>query len=427
MSPFNKENQKGLTWFEVGISLISLHYGLGFLLGSGSAVFLRGPLGILYALSASLGLFSLVLIAKYFWITKKPIWELMGDRFGPEVRDLVAFLSGIWMLGVVASQILGGAYAMSIFGISKTASTIFLLVSILLTSYIRIGKLGKVLTIMLLLSSALLISVLFSKGLHWVPTATYDFFSNLQNVNFDDVFGIIVTTVLVTFIGMDFHQFIVAGRNYKDSIKGSIFGGLVTALLALLILALVEACLTDGVLKNVANPAQVIPLILFGFGNKFNFAVGLLLALPILLVAIGSGSCVVRIVGKTLTDFSFTKNIANQPKVANFIVVIIAAILAITGNSIIDIIVSFYAVYVSSVFIPFVAFLIDSKWEKIIFSALEIKMSILIPAIFSIIILILDGVTNLDFKFSTSTIILVAGFSSSFLTLAYYKVAVPKN
>src|SRR3989338_9598146 len=104
-----------LNWISIGIGLMTVHYGLGFLLGSGEAIYTQGPKGILYGVAAAAGVFSLIFIAPFYLKEKYPIWDLMGEKYGGTVRRLVAFLSGFWVGGGVAAQKLGGGLAPSFF------------------------------------------------------------------------------------------------------------------------------------------------------------------------------------------------------------------------------------------------------------------------------------------------------------------------
>src|SRR3989338_3802748 len=128
-----------LNWISIGIGLMTVHYGLGFLLGSGEAIYTQGPKGILYAVAAALGVFSLIFIAPFYLKEKYPIWDLMGEKYGWALRRPVTFLSGFWMVGVVAAQILGGAWALSLFGVNKFISMIIISLLIFILSVIDIG------------------------------------------------------------------------------------------------------------------------------------------------------------------------------------------------------------------------------------------------------------------------------------------------
>src|SRR3989344_5417262 len=143
-------NERRLNSWQIAISLVSIHYGLGFLIGSGEAIYNKGSIGLLYAFSSALGLLSLTFIAPFYWENIKPIWALMGSKYGEIVEKMVATLSSLWMLGIVASQILGGASALTIFGINKYLAMVIITALIGLLSLFDLSKLSKIFLYMLL-------------------------------------------------------------------------------------------------------------------------------------------------------------------------------------------------------------------------------------------------------------------------------------
>src|SRR3989344_2597051 len=110
--------KRRLNWFEVGIGLAALHYGAGFLLGIGEATYIAGNTGALYGISAALGMLALIIVTSFYWREKDPLWIVLGRKYGKAVQNLVSVLSWIWMIGVVAAQALGGAFILSITGVS---------------------------------------------------------------------------------------------------------------------------------------------------------------------------------------------------------------------------------------------------------------------------------------------------------------------
>lgn len=416
------ENERKLNWFEVAIALVSIHYGLGFLLGSGDAIYTRGSLGILYAVSSAIGLFSLAIIATFYWKKKEPIWHLLGNIYGSGVKDIVAFLSGIWMIGVVASQILGGAHALSIFNFSKLHASILISIAILILSLVKLNKLTKIFSTMLLFSSATLLIILIFQGISWLPHSVGDFFISSRNITAEDIFGTLLTTVLVTFIGMDFHQFLVQSKTEKDAIKGSIFGGIILLVLSTLILTLVYGSVHTSLSHGVTNGAEMIPMILRNFGNRYHPALGIILALPILFVSAGSGGGVTRIISTTMSEFSFTNNIFRNKKLYNISAVLLSFLISMSGKSIIDLIVSFYAIYVGSVFIPFIVHVLAGKFNKRLISGKAMFNAIMGSFIVTSIILVISFLPMIQFPYNTSASIILTGFTSSAIILYLFRI-----
>lgn len=407
---------KKLSWFSLGVSLATIHYGLGFLVGSGEAIYTVGSKGILYAAASALGILSFVFIAPFYLREKEPIWDLMGRRYGEGVRSLVGSLSGVWMVGVVASQILGGAWALSLFGINNIFSMVLIAALILFLSKVSIKNLSKIFSVMLFLSSGALLAILFKVGFEWLPISLYDLLSQIDKITATDFLGIVLPTVLVTFIGMDFHQFIVRSENRANAIGGSVFGSLILFGLAIALLGVVWGGIQGDMLGNISDPKQTIPALLLNFGNSYLHGLGVLFALPLVLVSIGSGSGVTRIVGSTISDLDNHRKIKIDPQL---VTVILAFFIALTGSSIISLIVSFYAIYVGSVLIPFLLYLLSFSGVFKISKEVVVK-SLRLGFIGSVLAFVFRFIPGAIPQESYSTFILFAGCGASiFIAILY--------
>ena len=414
--------ERSITWVNLGIALASIHYGLGFLVGSGEAIYTNGPRGILYALSTAIGLLAMVIIAPFYWTNRDPIWKLMGRYYGNSVEKIVAALSGVWMFGVIASQILGGASSLAIFGLGKIPSLVGITALICLLSLIDMGKLTKIFFYMLITSSAVLLLSLLQIGIHWVPTSLNSLLSTpLKGPSvLEEASGVLLTTVLLTVMGMDFHQFLVKARTKRDSILGPLFGGGILILLSILLLSLIYGSIKNGDTAGITDPRQVIPVILLRFGQSVLPGLGILLALPVVLVSVGSGSGVNKIVAKTILDLKLL------PKHIGYKRVVISSgiftlLLSLLGKSIIDLIVSFYAIYVGSVFVPFIVYLRDKTAKNKPASQTTVKQALVVSTISTALVFLLTLFSDaIPYR---PLLILGAGFCSSLIVFAISKIA----
>lgn len=401
--------KKTLSWTSVGVSLATIHYGLGFLVGSGEAIYSEGSIGIIYAIASALGIFSLIFIAPYYFKKRLPIWDLMGKEYGNSVRNLVASLSVIWMIGIVASQILGGAWAMSLLGVNNVVSMILISTLIFLLSVLNIQKLSKVFFYMLIISSITLFAILFYVGFQWVPLSTIELIREIPTLSWNHLVGTIITTILVTFIGMDFHQFLVQAKSPKESIKGAILGGVILLILALLLLAIITGAISTNLVGDVTDAKQVVPSILMNFGSQITPLLGIGFLLPVILVSVGSGGGVTRVVARTVNDLGITKKMRIDNRL---LTVVVAMIIALTGRSIISLIVSFYAIYVASVFIPFILYVLADT-GRISVTSLAIKASIVGGIIGSVFIFINRFIPDSPLADEQATYIMVVGMLSA--------------
>lgn len=405
-----RERRDKLNWLSLGFSLASVHYGLGFLLGTGEAIVTKGSLGIIYPLSCSLGLLSLTLIAPFYLKKKEPIWILMGNKYGELTGKLVGFLSGFWMVGVVASQILGGAWALSVFGFNYQFSLILIALLIFILSTLNIERLSKAFFFLLLSSSFILLLVLFEVGIGWFPKSVVAFTTAWKNITPSDMFGTIAATVIVTFLGMDFHQFVVKSLDKKNSWQGCLFGSVILLILSFLLLSIVNGAIDSRLISGLQDPKQVVPVILANFGKKNLPFLSVFFSLPLVLVSIGSGSAVAKIVSKTFDDLNIFPKISKAFLNTKLITVIIALLVSLSGSSIIGLIVSFYAVYASSIIIPFIAYVVQENNNRFVLPHAYMINSIALGTISSVVILLLPFSI---FPFDRSTSIILFGIIGS--------------
>jgi len=409
-----KSMKSKLNWISVGVSLASIHYGLGFLVGSGEAIFNQGSVGIIYAIASAFGIFSLTFIAPFYLKEKFPIWDLMGKRYGSSVRKMVASLSGIWMIGIVASQILGGSWALSLFGFNNLFSMVIISVLIFSLSVVNISRLSKIFFYMLIFSSITLLMILNSIGVKWIGASSVDLLGSVGSLTLNDFVGIVLTTVLVTFIGMDFHQFLVRAKDVNEAKKGIVLGGTILLLFSILLLSIVMGSIQSGLVGSVADAKQTVPAMLLNFGNSISRSLGIVFLLPVVFVSIGSGGGVARIVAKTISDLDTTKKINMDTRL---LTVVAGFLIALTGGSIIGLIVSFYAIYVASVFVPFLLYLLDRS-HKLRVSSLAIRNSILTGLGASLFIFVNQFVPGSFLINNRASYITLAG--STFSIIGYY-------
>ena len=141
---------KNLGIVQIAASLVSLHYGLGFLLGTSEMVYKQGINGMVYGLTCAIGLLFLTFLIPFYWRNKKPIWDLFENKYGKKVKNGTIFLSWFWMIGVTTSQILGGAYIVKMFNVSLINSLIIVIILTTILSLLPLEKLSKFLLFLLL-------------------------------------------------------------------------------------------------------------------------------------------------------------------------------------------------------------------------------------------------------------------------------------
>lgn len=403
--------------------LVSVHYGTGFLLGTGEKSLVIGAAGSLYAVSTGLGVLSLLVFAKFYWTEVHPIWTLLGDRYGRQAKTLVGLMSWAWMVGIVSAQILGGAFILKVLGASLLPSMVWLAGLIMLISLLPVEQAGRLFQGLLILSSlALLYSLWRMNSLQGYSHSVLDFGPALSRLSVNQVVGIPLATVLLTVIGMDFHQFVVRARDVRHAYLGCVLAGLVLLLLAFLPSSVVVAAEGHGILPASLEGKEVIPFILSWVGGGSGKPIGILLIMSLLVAVLGSGGGVLRVMNQTLFDFDLlSPSNKNRGLVAIANTLLVLAI-ASTGRQIIDLIVAFYAVYVAGALIPFLAYVLDKK-ERVSFSARTIRLSLVLGSASAVMILIATQIAPAtSFLGSAELTILLIGIGFSVVGLLVGKV-----
>lgn len=391
----NSERKLGV--LKIASSLASVHYGLGFLLGTAEAVYNSGPAGIIYALSCSLGLIFMAFLVPFYWKNKKPIWEILGSLYGKKIQTGSCFLSWVWMVGVVGSQILGATYILKTLGFSPLTGMVSVAIIISILALWPIKRLSSVYFSLLLISSASLLYVLTKLN----PPALFsaNFSKNLfMSITLTPLktLGIFIPTIFVTILGMDFHQFIVRGKTPQKSIVGTILAGIILITIAFLLTFVVMAAINNHLFLPGTDGKETIPLVLIFIGKSLQkMFISYFLIIALLTAALGSGSAVSRILIETAQDLKILPK-----KIANRVVIVIfnsclALFLALTGKSIVSLIVSFYAIYVAGVLIPFAAYLLERK--KIFkFESDIIYSSLLFGGMTALLVLVASKINTLS-------------------------------
>jgi SSS family solute:Na+ symporter len=249
--------------------LASVHYGIGFILGTGEKAHILGAAGSLYAVSCGLGLVALALLAGFYWQKREPLWTLLGHRYGRGTRRLVLFLSWAWMVGVVASQLLGGAYIVTTLRFNPSAVLLLLALVIMLASSLPVERAARLFQVLIGGSSlALLYALTLVGGPQEYVQSVLDFGPALCDVGWSEVISTVVATVLITLLGMDFHQFVVQTRSVREARLASVLAGIGLLLLAFLPSSVVIGASRLGVIPATIDGKQTVPAVLLWVGQK---------------------------------------------------------------------------------------------------------------------------------------------------------------
>jgi solute:Na+ symporter, SSS family len=350
-------NARSLGALQVAVLLVSASYGIGFLFGSGEMALSHGMGGALYGVATAAGMLILALFARRLWARGLPIWDLFAERFGRPTQGAVAMLSLLWMAGVLAAQIHGGAAVMRLLGLASPWDHLLVLALIYAASQLELGIASRIFGACLLASAAVLTWALFASeglGVYWaaLPAFAHDLSS------FDPLRALttaLAVTVLVC-LGADYHQFLVAARRPTGALLGCVFAGAALLFVAFLPPAVVVAMQRAGALEGLADAKQVMPFLLARVAATIGSGADTAMLATLGLAALGSGAAIVRAMTSALGAVA-PRTVLPAHRALPLVALAIGAALAARGQGIIDTMVSVNVVYIASVAVAFVALL----------------------------------------------------------------------
>ncbi|NES25566.1 MAG: hypothetical protein F6K41_43395 [Symploca sp. SIO3E6] len=322
------------------------------------------------------------------------------------------------LIGIEAVQIIAGAFILKVLGAPVLPSMVILAILFMVISLLPVEKASWLFQSLLLVNFLALVYSLWA--LHGLPDywhSSLEFIPSLAQIEPPHLVGISLSTMLLVLIDMKYQQFVVQAKDIRSLYQGCILAAIVLLFLAFLPSAVVVAAKHAGILPSGIDGKETIPFILSWIGGGSNQPVGIILIMSLVVPALGVGSSVLRMQTKTILDF-------NIVPVSNLNRLLVAAgnaifglAIALRGGSIINLIASFYAVYVAAVLVPFVAYLL-AKTGYYIFSDFSVKLSLIIGSMSALTTLILTlFLSNVAVFGSVELTILIMGIGFGVLGL----------
>jgi SSS family solute:Na+ symporter len=382
------ENRR-LDAFSLAALLVSAHYGLGFLLGTAEKSLTLDTAGSLYAVSLGLGTIALLALAKFYWTQVEQIWTLLGNRYGTQVKIIVGLMSWLSLIGIEAVQMISGAFILKVLGIPVLPSMVVLAILFTVVSLLPVEKAGFLFRGLLVLNFlALLYGLWVLHGLSGYLRSPLEFIPSLEQVSLPTLIGISLSTILLVLIDMKYQQFVVQAKDVHSLYRGCILAAILLLLLAFLPSSVVVAAKEAGILPTDIEGKETLPFILSWIGGGADKPLGVVLIISLLVPALGVGSSILRVQSKTILDFNILP-ISNFNRLLITITnALLALAVALKGGEIVNLIVSFYAAYVSAVLVPFVAYLL-AQLKRYKFSTLSVKLSLIMSSLSASSVLIL--------------------------------------
>lgn len=378
--------------FSLAALLVSAHYGLGFLLGTAEKALNSGIAGSLYAVSISIGTIAALALAKFYWTQVEQIWTLLGNRYGNLAKILVGLLIWSSLIGIEAVQIISGAYILKVLGVPILPSMVALAVLFMIISLLPVEEASWIFQGLLLLNFlALIYGLWVLQSLPDYLRSPLEFIPALQQVNPPDFVGISLSTILLVLIDMKCQQFIVQTKDMRSVYLGSCLAAMILLWLALLPSVVAQAAQQANILPTGIDGKEILPFILLWISGGTGQPLGILLVMTLLVPALGVGSSVLRVQNKTILDFGILPPSERNRLLIAVVNALLALAIALRGSgSLVNLIVSFYAVYLAAVFFPFIAYLLAHA-GRYTFSESSVRLSLIMGSVsaFSVLMLML--------------------------------------
>lgn len=342
---------------QVAALLVSASYGIGFLFGSGELAVEHGMAGSVYGVATALGMLILAGFARRLWVAGVPVWELFGRAYGPRVQGAVALLSLIWMAGVLAAQIQGGAAVIQLLGLAGLPGYLVVLALIFGASRLDLRFASGVFALCLLASALVLAYALVVTGgfglyVRAVPTFAQD----LSTFRPARLLAMTLAVGLLVCTGADYHQFVLAARRPSGAVIGCVLAGLGLILIGFLPAAVVVTMQRAGTLAEVGDARQVVPLLLSRVAATIGPGADKLMLIALSAAALGSGAAILRAMTSALASAAPGQRPATHPGLA-LLALALGAAVAGRDQGIVDTMVSVNVVYIASIAVCFMALL----------------------------------------------------------------------
>ncbi len=348
-------SERNLGSLQVAALLVSASYGIGFLFGSGELALQHGMAGSIYGVATAVGMFALALVGRRLWAAGVPVWEWFGRAYGSRLQRAVALLSVVWMAGVLAAQIHGGAAVAGLLDLSQGSAFVVILLLIFLASRLDLRFASMVFAMCLLSSAVVLVYALVVTGgwslyLRALPAFSHD----LATFSGPRLLAVTLAVGLLVCTGADYHQFVLAARRPSGAVAGCFLAGIALIAIGFLPSALVVTMQQAGALGDLPDSKQVIPLLLARVAGALGPGTDKVMLVALSTAALGSGAAILRAMASALASAVPAPVPDRHPALALGALGLGAAV-ASRGQGIIDTMVSVNVVYIASIAICLVA------------------------------------------------------------------------
>ncbi|MEO0949090.1 MAG: hypothetical protein AAFY11_13275, partial [Cyanobacteria bacterium J06641_5] len=333
--------QRDLGIFSLAALLVSAHYGLGFLLGTGEKAFTLGTAGCLYAVSVALGTLALLFIGKFYWQQTDPLWTLLGNRYGQQAKVLIGTMSWSALIGVGAVQTIAGAFILKVLGVPVVPAMVGLTLAAAILSALPLQRAGIVFRSLLLFNVVVLLYGLWALGgLGTYFHAPLEFApQTIDRIDSTAIVTVSLLTIIQGLLDVKYQQFIVRAKTLRSLYLGILLAGGIFLLLAFVPSTAIAAAQAADILPPHLTGKEAIPYILAWLGGGKDKPLGILLVLALVVPALGVGSSVLRMQAKAVQDFNLFAETPRPRLVITAVNAILGLLVALQGGTIVNLLV----------------------------------------------------------------------------------------
>jgi SSS family solute:Na+ symporter len=370
--------------FHVGLSVVATDVGGGFSIGLGGLGFLMGLSGSWMLFTGLIGawLSAVVLIprasklaARLKLYTFPQVFEYF---FSPRVALLAGFISAIGYIGFTSSQLLAGAKLASASFHNLDLNTALIIMGVIAVVYTVMGGLKAVIYTdtfqwIILMGGLILIGIPIGYksigGMEAIQQTLSNDFLTLTNVSWQTLLNWAVTIIPIWFVGMTLYQRIYATRSAKEAKRAWYIAGI----FEWPIMAFMGVIL--GLFARVGFENGMFEYMGFGVNAEFDAEMGLPLLLRTILpvglmglmmsayfsaIMSTADSCLMAASGNVQTDIlrklfrlpEGTKYTLRLSQLITFIIGVLALVLALQMENVLELMLYSYAFMVSGLFVP---------------------------------------------------------------------------
>jgi SSS family solute:Na+ symporter len=338
-----------LNTMQVGAMLTSTSCGIGFLLGTGELAVHQGMAGCLYAVATALGLMFLAVCAPTLWTVRQSIWNQLDQLHGASVGRNVALLSLVWMTGVLAAQIRGGAAVLALIGLPRTTAVLLIVALLVALSLVSLSWLSAGFAICLLACNVVLVhSLIGTRRIDVWLYAPVSFAMAIQHSAPAHTGFILLSVAVMVVYGADYQQFMIAARTPSIARAGCLLAAAFVFAIGFLPASAVIATGINVHWQGVADPVQIVPVLLIhSLPDHWATAAQDLVTIVLVTTALGSASSILRAMSDATATLSPPSIM--RPVWSRALPVLLATLVASRSQSLINMMVDLNVVYIAAV------------------------------------------------------------------------------